>query len=212
MAENLPPPDDDAIEQGYDNDQTFCEEVEWDGVDMETLQNEAKLLRTSTPVQGDTEADMFEDTYDPSADLFARSHDDSSMEGVTESSTIECPVADADMAEESAEESNQETAMDLRTVIPETQEVHGQRETRVAPGAYGAGALWDTRGAGSHMSLLPRLSLSAVVRKLEQARPQSVEVVTTYSAPSPTVGRSNFYTSFVWSVRPTLNKTDSAGI
>ncbi|KAI8514508.1 hypothetical protein Bbelb_070990 [Branchiostoma belcheri] len=128
MAENLPPPDDDAIEQGYDSDQTFCEEVEWDGVDMETLQNEAKLLRTSTPVQGATEADMFEDTYDPSADLFARSHDDSSMEGVTstERSTIECPVADADMAEESAEESNQKTAMDLRTVIPETQEVHGQ--------------------------------------------------------------------------------------
>ncbi|KAI8481591.1 hypothetical protein Bbelb_406910 [Branchiostoma belcheri] len=50
-----------------------------------------------------------------------RSHDDSSMEGVTESSTVGCPVADADMAEES----NQETAMDLRTVIPETQ-VHGQ--------------------------------------------------------------------------------------
>ncbi|KAI8494007.1 hypothetical protein Bbelb_283540 [Branchiostoma belcheri] len=50
-----------------------------------------------------------------------RSHDDSSIEGVTESSTVGCPVADADMAEES----NQETAMDLRTVIPETQ-VHGQ--------------------------------------------------------------------------------------
>ncbi|KAI8494048.1 hypothetical protein Bbelb_283950 [Branchiostoma belcheri] len=61
-------------------------------------------------------------TYDRSADLFARSHDDSSMEGVTESSTVGCPVADADMAEES----NQETAMDLRTVIPETQ-VHGQK-------------------------------------------------------------------------------------
>ncbi|KAI8516612.1 hypothetical protein Bbelb_051930 [Branchiostoma belcheri] len=66
-------------------------------------------------------------TYDPSADLFARSHDDSSMEGVTESSTVGCPVADADMAE-----SNQETAIYLRTVIPETQ-VHGQvRNTRLA--------------------------------------------------------------------------------
>ncbi|KAI8516288.1 hypothetical protein Bbelb_048690 [Branchiostoma belcheri] len=60
-------------------------------------------------------------TYDPSADLFARSHDDSSMEGVTESSTVGCPVADAAMAEDS----KQSTAMDLRTVIHETQ-VHGQ--------------------------------------------------------------------------------------
>ncbi|KAI8494002.1 hypothetical protein Bbelb_283490 [Branchiostoma belcheri] len=72
---------------------------------------------------------MFEDdsvyTYDPSADLFARWHDDSSMEGVTQSSTVGCPVADADMAEDS----KQSTAMDLRTVIPETQ-VHGQVEQK----------------------------------------------------------------------------------
>ncbi|KAI8516532.1 hypothetical protein Bbelb_051130 [Branchiostoma belcheri] len=76
-------------------------------------------------------ADMLEDdsvhTYDPSADLFARSHDDSSMEGVTESSTVGCPVADADMAEDS----KQSTAMDLRTVIHETQ-VHGQPSTSSA--------------------------------------------------------------------------------
>ncbi|XP_035658437.1 uncharacterized protein LOC118403744 [Branchiostoma floridae] len=135
---------DDTVEYQFDSDATFCSEVEWG----ETLDSELEIgapLRSSTPYAhspnptdlmewNSSSADLFApsitssptDDRDMSADMFGSA---SSFEEALPVATVPVNIGEAEVHEQT--NVPQEEAMDLRTMIQETQDLSQPRQVPV---------------------------------------------------------------------------------